>query len=90
MPTMPGRIKFLFAVALFVFCGVFVTASLAATFNVTNTGDNGGMNPAPAAGALGRADVGSFSMSLGAPRPGSARQRIDRRTTPTVRQHDPR
>ena len=30
MPKMPGRIKFLFAVALFVFCGVFATASNAA------------------------------------------------------------
>jgi hypothetical protein len=27
--------------ALFIFCGVFATASRAATFNVTNTGDNG-------------------------------------------------
>ncbi len=36
--------------ALFIFGGAFATASRAATFVVTNTGDNGGMNPAPNAG----------------------------------------
>src|SRR2546421_7192053 len=40
MPKMPGRIKSLFAVALFVFCGAFATASGAATRYVSTTGDN--------------------------------------------------
>ncbi len=36
--------------ALFIFCGAFAIPSYAVTFNVTNTGDNGGVNPAPNAG----------------------------------------
>src|SRR2546423_587902 len=40
MPKMPGWIKSLFAVALFVFCGAFATASGAATRYVSTTGDN--------------------------------------------------
>ena len=36
--------------ALFIFCGLFTATLGAATFTVTNTGDNGGVNPAPGTG----------------------------------------
>ena len=36
--------------ALFIFSGVLATATRATTFSVTDTGDNGGVNPAPNVG----------------------------------------
>jgi len=36
--------------ALFIFCGLLTATSGAASFTVNNTGDNGGVNPAPGAG----------------------------------------
>src|SRR4029077_6931860 len=42
--------KIVLTLCALLFCGAFVTPSSAVTFIVSNTGDNGGVNPAPSAG----------------------------------------